>query len=163
MVSTMGLKAKVILCVVVCEILGILSGFSTVSSMDGWYDRLMHPPGTPPGWVFGVVWTILYGCMGAALALIWHHAPRSGAKWRALAMFFVQLLINLCWTPVFFGQRQIAVGLAIVAALLIAVFITVLAFHPLEKRASYLMLPYLFWVGYAAYLNGGILVLNGLG
>ncbi|GAA5482970.1 TspO/MBR family protein [Haloferula sargassicola] len=157
----LGLKAKIILSIIVCELLGAWSGFSTVRTIEGWYDRLIHPPGTPPDWVFGPVWIALYAAMGAAFGLVWERAPAGMKKWQAMAMFVVQLLLNLVWSPVFFGMRRTEIGLVIVAALFMAVFITVLAFHPLEKKAAWLLLPYLAWTGYAAYLNAGILVLNG--
>ena len=151
---------KCLLCIVGIELLGFLSGWSTASSIRGWYDGLVKPPGTPPNWVFGPVWTLLYAAMGVALARVLHHVPKGRGKRKALAWFGVQLFLNLVWTPVFFGAHMPGASLVIIAALLVAIVLTIRAFHPLDRPAAVLLAPYLAWVGYATYLNAGFLLLN---
>ena len=104
----MPLWLKIVLSIIAAEILGGLGGFITASSIGSWYSALERPPGTPPNAVFGPVWSVLYALMGIAFALIWHRAPAGPAKRRALIAFFIQLALNLAWTPVFFGAHQLA-------------------------------------------------------
>ncbi len=156
----MPLWLKIVLSVLVMEILGGLGGFVTASSIGTWYAGLERPPGNPPNAVFGPVWTLLYALMGIAFALIWHRAPAGPAKRRALAAFAVQLVLNLAWTPVFFGLHQLAAALAVIGLLLLAILVTLFRFFPLDRTAGILLVPYLLWVGYATYLNAGFLVLN---
>lgn len=151
---------KAVLCIVSMEILGGLGGYLTATSIGSWYAALERPPGTPPNAVFGPVWTILYAFMGISLALIWHRAPAGSAKRRALAVFVLQLLLNLAWTPLFFGLHLVAVALADILLLLAAVALTIAWFRPLDRTAAWLLVPYAAWIGYASYLNAGFLVLN---
>ncbi|NNM27955.1 MAG: tryptophan-rich sensory protein, partial [Akkermansiaceae bacterium] len=118
------------------------------------------PPGTPPGWVFGPVWTVLYALIGAALALVWHRGEAGPPKRAAVTAWFVQFALNLLWTPVFFGAHRILPALAVIVALLAAIAITILLFRKVDRPASWLLVPYLCWVSYATYLNAGYLVLN---
>lgn len=151
---------KVPVCILVVEILGGLSGYLTASAIRDWYAGLERPPGTPPNWIFGPVWTLLYAMMGAAFALVWQKGERGPARRSAFAWFTIQFIFNLAWTPIFFGAHQIAVALAVIVALLIAIGVTISRFRPISRLAAALMLPYLIWVGYATYLNAGYLVLN---
>lgn len=156
----MAFWIKCVLCVAGVEILGFLSGWSTASSIRGWYDGLVKPPGTPPNWIFGPVWTLLYAAMGVALARVIHFAPRSARKRRALVCFGIQLFLNLVWTPVFFGAHQPGAALVVIAALLASIVLTIRAFLTLDRPAAWLLAPYFLWVAYASYLNAGFLVLN---
>jgi tryptophan-rich sensory protein len=104
----MAFWTKVLICVCSVELLGNASGLVTIVSMDGWYDALREPPGTPPNGVFGPVWLIVYALMGVALALIWDQSRELPLKRRALAWFGVQFGLNLLWTPAFFGLQRIA-------------------------------------------------------
>jgi translocator protein len=155
----MPLWLKIVLSLVVAEILGGLGGFIAASSIGSWYAALDRPPGTPPNAVFGPVWTVLYAMMGIAFALVWHRAPAGPVKRRALAVFFIQLGLNLAWTPVFFGAHQLAAALAVIVLLILAIVVTIVRFRPLDKLAAALLVPYLLWVCYATYLNAGFLVL----
>ena len=156
----MHLWLKIVICVFVVEGLGIASGLLTASSIPTWYASLDRPPGNPPNWVFGPVWTGLYAMIGAAWALVWHLGDTTPGRTSALAWFGVQLLLNLVWTPVFFGANQIAAALAVIVALLVAIGLTIGKFHRLNRPAAMLLAPYFCWVGYATYLNAGYLVLN---
>jgi translocator protein len=156
----MPLWLKIVLSIVVAEILGGLGGFITASSIGSWYAALERPPGTPPNAVFGPVWTVLYAMMGIAFALAWHRAPAGPVKRRALAVFFIQLVLNLAWTPVFFGAHQLAAALAVIVLLILAIVVTIVRFRPLDKLAAALLVPYLLRVAYATYLNAGFMALN---
>lgn len=139
---------------------GSLSGWVSNSGYgNAWFDALEKPLFMPPGWVFGVVWPILYACLGLAVAMI-HALPRSESKRRALTLFYVQLALNLAWSPVFFAAHDMRA-----AAVLIFVMIAVAAgaagqFFRLRAAAGYLMIPYLAWLVFAATLNTAIFNLN---
>lgn len=151
---------KIILSIVIVEALGGLGAAITSDQIPGWYASLQKPPGTPPNWVFGPVWISLYAMMGAAFAIIWHKADSGSAKRTGMIWFGVQLILNLAWTPVFFGMHQMMAALLVIVCLLIAIVVTIGKFHRLNRIASALLIPYLVWVSYATYLNGGYWFLN---
>ena len=156
----MQLWKKVLICVPAVVLLGNASGVVTFLSVDGWYDALQRPPGTPPDAVFGPVWLIIYAMLGVALALIWHRPIELFFKRRALKWFVFQFGLNLLWTPAFFGLQRIDLALLIIIPLLLAIGLTMRAAYPVSRSAALLLLPYFLWVGYATYLNIGFWVLN---
>lgn len=156
----MRLWQKIILCILVVEILGSLSGLLTVSSIKDWYATLTQPPGTPPNWVFGPVWTLLYAMIGTSIALVWHADADPPVKRKAIILFLVQFALNLAWTPIFFGAHQLGLALIVILLLLAAIIATVFAFRPVNRTASWLLLPYALWVSYATWLNAGYWHLN---
>lgn len=156
----MPLPVKIILSIVIFEALGFLSGFSTMSSLKTWYADLQKPPGTPPNWIFGPVWTALYALIGLSFSLVWHKAKLGPEKKRALTLFVIQLVLNLAWTPIFFGAQQILAGLAIIVLMAVMIYLTMRAFKKLVPMTFWLLLPYLLWVCYATYLTAGNFVLN---
>lgn len=138
------------------------SGSITQTSVRTWYPSLAAPPGTPPNWVFPVVWTALYLSMGVAAWLVWRRVdPAPPRKYAALRLWGWQLLLNALWTPAFFGARSTGLGLAVVVSLLAAVLLTVRVFLRVDRVAASLLLPYAAWVSYATYLNAGFWWLNG--
>ena len=153
-----SLPAKIIFCIVVMELLGGLGAFLTSGSIPSWYSTLVRPPGTPPNWIFGPVWSALYAMIGISFALIWHQG--SLGKNRLTQLFFVQLILNLVWTPVFFGAHLIVPALIVIFLMWIFIALTIRAFAKVSKPAAYLLIPYLLWVSYATYLNAGYAVLN---
>lgn len=156
----MKLWLKILICILVVNILGGAGAFFTMGSLREWYDSLAKPPGVPPNSVFGPVWTVLYAMMGTAFALVWHRAPSGPAKRAALWTFLAQFLLNLAWTPLFFGAHLLGVALVVIVALWILILLTILKFRPLDRFAAGLLIPYLIWVSYATYLNAGIFLLN---
>jgi translocator protein len=131
-------------------------GYATRRDSQGdWYRALQKPPWTPPGWLFGPVWTALYIMMGLAL---WR-VVRAG-EWGAVAMFGVQLALNLSWSLVFFKAKRPDWALANILALLVALMATTRQFYRVDKVAGQLLLPYLAWVTYAATLNAEIVRRN---
>lgn len=156
----MPLFLKILVSIIVVEVLGGLGAAITSDQIPGWYAGLAKPPGTPPNWLFGPVWGVLYAMMGAAFALVWHYAEPSSAKRSALWCYAVQLVLNLSWTTVFFGMHEMLMGLLILLALLVAIVATIVRFRRLRPLAGWLMAPYLVWVSYATYLNAGYWWLN---
>jgi len=114
-----------------------------------WYASLSKPTWNPPGWIFGPVWTVLYMMMAMAAWLVW---KRDG--WRqALWLYVIQLALNAAWTPIFFGAQQIGWAFAVSTALWLAIMFMLLTFLRVSKVAGWLLMPYLAWVTFAAFLN----------
>lgn len=114
-----------------------------------WYDGLRKPGFTPPKWAFPVAWTIIY-LLSAWAATRVAGLPGAGP---ALALWAAQIALNTLWTPVFFGARQMATGMVIIATLLVTVAAMTVAFWSLDWRAGAMLLPYLAWLGVASGLN----------
>jgi len=140
--------------------LGSLGGVVFAAGDQGWYQALRHPPGTPPPWVFGPVWTVLYACMGVSLGFLIRDR-KVPVYSRAIGPFIAQLVLNLAWTPVFFGAHRVGLALGILIALWLAVALTLGLAWKARRMAGGLLIPYLIWISYALYLNAGCLVLNG--
>ena len=124
-----------------------------------WYGSLRKPVWTPPAWVFGPMWTLLYLMMGVAAWMVWR---RGG--WRAqrlpLGCFLVQLALNAAWSPLFFGLHRPDLALADILFLWLAIAATLAAFWFRTRLAALLLLPYLAWVSFAALLNLALWQLN---
>lgn len=141
-------------------VLGFLSGAVGGSGPgDPWFDDLAKPDLYPPPATFGIVWTALYVLMGLALAVI---VTAYGARRRGFAIgaFVIQLLLNLAWSPLFFGAHQISAALLLLVVLDVAVIVTIVAFYRIRPRAAFLLLPYLAWILFATVLNWQFLSLN---
>ncbi|MAL26555.1 MAG: tryptophan-rich sensory protein [Croceicoccus sp.] len=140
-------------CVPVIVVLGLLSGqLSGSGADDPWFEALVKPDIYPPGWLFGVVWTILYALMGFALALVLA-SDRKEHKKSALVMFGVQFAANLLWSPIFFGMHMIAFGFFWIVMMVVLVLATIAYFARVSPLAAGLLVPYLAWVAFASVLN----------
>lgn len=149
-----------LVCVPGCVLLGVLSGRLSQSGVGNpWFDALVKPELFPPPALFGIAWTVLYGLMGFALALV---GSAWGARGRGLAVvvFAVQFAVNLAWSPVFFGMRQITGGLIVIAVLDVLVLVTLVLFWRIRKLAGALLVPYLAWILFATVLNYQFLEAN---
>ena len=156
----MSLLRWALVCVPAVLLLGFVSGRSVpVGDESGWYVALDKPAFTPPGWAFPVAWTLLYILLGLALAMVFN---ARGARGRAVAvaLFAGQLLLNLAWTPVFFGAHRVRLALLVIAGMIGLTIGTMGAFRRVRPRAAALMVPYLLWILFAAALNGSILSRN---
>lgn len=152
-----GLALLVILAI--CFAVAAGGSVFNARSVKTWYPGLRKPAGTPPAWVFGPVWTVLYLLMGAAAWLVWRQRSREDA-WLALALFIAQLILNGLWSWIFFGLRRPGAALVEIIVLLAAIAVTAMRFAELSGLAFCLMTPYGAWVLYASYLNFGIWRLN---
>jgi tryptophan-rich sensory protein len=137
---------------------GAADGGLTAVGVRGWYLSLTRPPGTPPNWVFGAVWGVLYVQIGFSAWLIWRR-PQIGQR-RALLLWGWQLLVNALWGPAFFGLHSPGLALGVVLTLLVLVVLTIRRFLRLSRLAGVLLLPYALWTCYATYLTIGFLWLN---
>lgn len=137
-----------------------LGGQATTASIPGWYATLVRPPFTPPNWVFGPVWTILYALLAYAFWRVLRLPPGLPGRTLAIGVFIVQMAFNLGWSLAFFGLRSPEAGLAVIFILLALIVTNMILFLRLDRVAGLLFIPYLGWVGYATYLNIGFVVLN---
>jgi translocator protein len=143
----------------ICLGAGSLASWLTARGVKEWYPSVRKPPGTPPSWVFGPVWTALYVLMAVSAWLVWCDYGWRGGR-SALLLFFAQLGLNVAWSGIFFGARLPGVALAEILILWLAILFNIVVFHWLTPIAASLLLPYLLWVTYAGYLNFGIWTLN---
>ncbi len=152
----------VVLAIVVCELAGAIGTLFTIKAIPTWYAVLQRPPLTPPSWIFGPVWTVLYALMGIAAFLVWKKGSgqRRETVKPALICFAIQLVLNAIWTPLFFGLQNLTLALIGIVALWIAIVVTIRVFYRVSQLAALLLIPYLLWVTFATYLNAGFLVLN---
>ncbi|MBV1918611.1 MAG: tryptophan-rich sensory protein [Sphingomonadaceae bacterium] len=142
-----------LLLVPVIILLGVVSAqFGGSGPENPWFAALEKPELYPPPWIFGLLWTVLYGLMGFSLALV---LSAYGARGRGLAtlVFVIQLVLALAWPPVFFGAHQITWALMLIAALDLAVLLMLGLFWRIRTFAALLLLPYLGWLLFATYLT----------
>jgi translocator protein len=149
-------SAKLASSLVLCFAAAAAGSIFTFPSIGTWYAGLVKPAFTPPNWAFGPVWTSLYILMAFSLYLVWNKSKEK----KPLIAFGIQLSFNVFWSAVFFGIRSLFGGLVIIAFLWISVFACTFIYWGIDRRASWLLIPYLSWVGAASYLNLGLWVLN---
>lgn len=133
---------------------GLLIGFFTAPGE--WYSQLAKPSFTPPPWVFGPVWTVLYILVAFAGWRVWQRARLS----LAMLLWVAQLVLNFAWSPVFFAAHDLSLALVIIAALLVAILAFIGAAWRVDRVASLLFVPYAAWVIVATALNASIVSLN---
>lgn len=150
---------KFILSISLCLGAGILGSFFTISSIPAWYATLNKPFFSPPNWVFGPVWTILYILMGISLYLVISKKEKVKSK-KGINMFLIQLVLNVLWSVIFFGMKNPALALVDILALWVAIILTIKSFSEINKLAGKLLIPYLLWVSFASILNLAIVLLN---
>jgi len=136
---------------------GALSGYMIKDSMS-LYQALVNPPLTPPGWIFPVVWTILYILMGISVYLI--YISDSKEKVQALQIYAIQLMLNFIWSLVFFNMQAYLLAFVILLFLWLSIIAMIKIFYEINPLAAKLQVPYLLWVTFAGYLNLAIYFLN---
>ncbi len=141
------------------EAVGLLSGFLSREGAANYAQMLQKPPLSPPGWVFGVVWTVLYALMGISAARV-YAAPPSRSRSRGLNLFITQLAVNFFWSPIFFNAGAYGFALIWLLLLWVLVGLMILQFRKVDKTAAWLQIPYLIWLSFAAYLNYAVWRLN---
>jgi benzodiazapine receptor len=137
-----------------------LGSMATTPSLPGWYAGLRKPAFNPPNWIFGPVWTTLYGLMAVALFLVWKEGGRRHQVKVALLIFGVQLGLNIFWSFLFFEFQSPAWALAEIVVLWLMIVLTASRFFKISKSAGWLLIPYLLWVSFASVLNFFIVRLN---
>jgi len=123
-----------------------------------WYKNLAKPPLSPPDWIFTPVWIVLYILIFASLAL--YFVRKAENKKSGYIYYFAQLLLNFIWFPIFFWMQNIKLAFVDIILLVIFVILTIYKFYSVSKFSGLILVPYLLWIIFAAYLNAGILFLN---
>lgn len=147
---------KLVQCIAIPLAVGLLSSLLTRGGMEA-FNTLRKPPLSPPGWLFPIVWTILYVLMGIASYLILVSKKQTQL---ALAVYGIQLFFNFFWSILFFGLERYLFAFLWLVILWLLILATILLFRQISKTAANLMIPYLVWVTFAGYLNFSIFLLN---
>lgn len=157
----MKIKWKLLfLCILIPLIIGVFSGIISGNSIEQ-FSKMNKPSLSPPGWLFPIVWTILYVLMGIAsyLVLVSNNKNQNVLK-KALKTYGIQLIFNFFWSIWFFNLNLYFFSFLWLIILWILISITILLFYKISKLSAYLLLPYILWVTFAGYLNLGIAILN---
>lgn len=136
----------------------IVSAFTSKSANA--YKMLEQPSFVPPSWVFYIVWVVLYVLMGIAIYRIWMLKESKVSVKKAVVLFFIQLAINFLWPIVFFRLRLYAIAFFLLLILIGVIILTIMEFMKLDKTSAYLLIPYLLWCIFAAYLSYNIWMIN---
>lgn len=135
--------------------LGGLVGLIISQFMD--YNTLQKPPLSPPGFIFGIVWSILYLLMGIAYGMLVY---KEKSDEEVSKIYWTQLIINLIWPILFFVFKLRLFSSIWIIILLILVINMVIKFYKKDKIIGYSQIPYLLWIMFATYLNIGVYILN---
>ena len=149
--------SKLLLSILLAQGAGGIGAIATTPKIATWYSTLTKPGFSPPNWLFGPVWTILFLMMGVAFYLVWMKGKRAHT---ALVIFGIQLVLNILWSFLFFGAESPGLALGEIMLLWWAIAATAINFEKISKTAGWLLMPYLFWVSFASVLNAAIFQLN---
>lgn len=151
---------KLAVSIAICQGAGMIGGLFTSKAVTTWYQAIKKPAFTPPNWLFGPVWILLYLVMGIALFLVWKSADSGINTTPAITIFAIHLAFNVAWSYLFFYLNNPLAGLIEIILLWILILVTLLMFYQIHKVAGLLLIPYLLWVSFAAVLNYSIWALN---
>ncbi|MES2828802.1 MAG: TspO/MBR family protein [Bacteroidota bacterium] len=140
--------------------IGGIGGWLTQSSVDTWYPTLNKPSFNPPNWIFAPVWTTLYIMIGISAYLVWQRRSRIEHLPRTIAIYFIQLVLNLMWSFLFFYSHLIGAAFYEILALLLIIVVNGSMFYKIDKTAGLLYIPYFLWVSFATILTYSIFKLN---
>ena len=165
--ETSRVKSALVLVAFIAISFGVaaLGSIATATNVEGWYADAEKASWNPPNFLFGPVWTLLYTAMSVAAWLVWLRRRELDVR-PALATYIVQLVLNAIWTPVFFGLYPFVgapalwIALVIIAALDVAVLVTMVRFWRVRRASAWLLVPYWAWVLFATTLNAALAVLN---
>ena len=151
--------AAAVVAVLICFAAAAIGGLVTAPQISGWYGGLSKPAWTPPDWVFGPVWTLLYLLMAISAWLVWRQAGFAGAK-LPLSLFAIQLGLNSLWSVLFFGLQDPGAASIEIVLLWAAIVATLVSFWGRSRWAGALLVPYMIWVSFAMILNIAIWKMN---
>ncbi|MBW6470279.1 MAG: tryptophan-rich sensory protein [Methanosarcinaceae archaeon] len=151
---------KLIFSISICQFAGVVGSIFTSPSIPVWYATLQKPYFSPPNWIFAPVWILLFTLMGISLYLILKENLNDRTVKIGIAIFSFQLILNISWSFLFFTFQNILYALFEIIILWFAILLTIYQFWKINKKSSYLLIPYLLWVTFAAILNFTIWILN---
>jgi benzodiazapine receptor len=148
----------VISLIIILFLVGLAASFGALFMPGPWYEALNKPALNPPGWIFPPVWTTLYLMIAVAGWLVWRNG--AGSMHPAVIAWWSQLVLNALWSWIFFGLENAGLALFDILVLLLLILAFVRYAFLVSRSAALLFVPYALWVGFAAYLNLGIVLLN---
>jgi tryptophan-rich sensory protein len=151
---------KLIISIVACQGAGGIGAIFTTPAIPTWYAGLKKPAFTPPNSVFGPIWITLYLLMGVAVFMVWREGLNQEGVTIAFTVFWVQLVLNVLWSVIFFGLKSLLGGMATIFLLWIAILVNIVMFFGVSPIAGGLLIPYIIWVSIAANLNVQIWIRN---
>jgi tryptophan-rich sensory protein len=174
---------KLVVSLIIPQIVGWMGSIFTIPVITTWYSTLTKPALNPPSWVFGPVWTTLFLLIGISLFIVWKKnwqvqnqlLDDRGKSWNPwtkrfwsgdwqkgniIAIFWIQLVLNVAWSYIFFGLHQPGLAFFELLALWFSILYLIINFYRVSKTAAWLLLPYILWVTFAAYLNWAICMGN---
>lgn len=146
--------------IAIAQAAGLIGTFFTFDAIPTWYASLNKPSFSPPNWVFGPVWTLLYTLMGIAAAMVWRERTRLTHAARGMRWYWIQLALNAIWSPIFFGWQRMDIALVIIVLMWISIVLTMNEFRRVNGWAALMLAPYLAWVSFATLLNFSLWQLN---
>jgi len=155
-----NLVIKLIVCLALTFSAAFIGSLFTREAIPDWYANLNKPSFTPPNWLFGPVWTILYLLMALSAFIVWQKGLANPAVRIALTIYLLQLILNALWSVIFFGLKMPWLSFIEILLLLTAIGLTILSFARVSITAALLLVPYILWVSFAAVLNFFIWILN---
>ncbi|MGC9113644.1 MAG: TspO/MBR family protein [Candidatus Micrarchaeia archaeon] len=155
-----GDLTKLFVSLLACLGAGFVGSVFTIPAITGWYAAINKPWFTPPDWLFGPAWTFLFILMAFALFFVWRKGFAEKNVKTAVALFALQLVLNVLWSLAFFGLQSPALGFAVIIALWLSIFATITYFRKVSRSAGLLLAPYIAWVSFAACLNLAVWMLN---
>ncbi len=147
----------VIAAITVVLVLGVGGWMTTI---DQWYRDLRKPTWNPPDWVFGPAWTVILGLAGWSAVLAWNQAADVAGQRFILALFGINIVLHMLWSPLFFNLRRPDWALIEIPFLWLSILALIVAVWPASRLAGWLLVPYLLWVSFAAFLNFTIVRMN---
>jgi tryptophan-rich sensory protein len=151
---------KLIISIIACEGAGGIGAIFTTPAIPTWYAGLKKPAFTPPNSVFGPIWITLYVLMAIAVFLVWREGFLQEGVTLAFAVFWIQLVLNIFWSLVFFRLKSLLGGMVVIILLWIAILVNIILFFDISPIAGGLLIPYIIWVSIAANLNAQVWRLN---
>ena len=151
---------KLIIAIAICQLIGNIGTIFTISAISTWYVTLQKPSFTPPNWLFGPVWTTLFTLIGISLYLVWNKGLENKNVKSSIFIFFLQLVLNVFWSFLFFGLKFPFYAFIEIIILWIAIAVTIFKFYNVSKKAGLIIIPYLVWVSVALALNYYVWILN---
>jgi benzodiazapine receptor len=151
---------KLVISLLICQLAGVMGSAFTSSSISTWYPTLIKPAYTLSGQIIGSVWIALFTLMGISLFIVWRKGRDKPGVNFALYIFAAQLIVNVLWSAAFFGLQSPLAGMIVIAILWVLILIAILRFWQINRTAALLLVPYILWVSFAAFLNYSIWRLN---
>ena len=144
---------RLIISLALPQLAGLIGSIFTVSAIPTWYATLVKPGFSPPNWLFGPTWILLYILMGVSIYLIWQKIEEDKQVKTAFGLFWIHLFFNASWSLVFFGLESPGLAFLNIIIIWLLLIVLIFKFWPINKWSTYLLIPYFVWVSFAGILN----------